>query len=286
MSEQASTAPPQRTSGALWRYSVPAVTVIAGLLFGVSAAMAREDGGAGRPTDLVDLVRERAAYVEDLVVRTDQLSAEVDELSAAQAPLDDSLNDWRGQADLLAPAVGAAEVTGIAIQVTLDDAGYSLDTLPEGYTVDDVVVHEQDVHAVVNAMWAGGAEAMMVQDQRIISTSAVRCVGNTLYLQGRVYSPPYTITAIGDPNQIQAALAADPTVANYRAWADILGLGYEVNDVGETTFPAFSGSVRPVHARVPGGDDLGVASTELTTDDSLSPENLPTAPGRDPEDDD
>src|SRR5690606_22091959 len=138
-----------------------------------------------------------------------------------------------------APVVGTTAVEGPAVQVVLDDAGYTLETLPEGYTVDDVVVHQQDVQAVINALWAGGAEAMMVQDQRIISSSAVRCVGNTLYLQGRVYSPPYTITAIGDPGVLMRSLQDDPTVTNYRAWADILGLGYEVSDLGETELPAF-----------------------------------------------
>ncbi len=56
---------------------------------------------------------------------------------------------------------------------------------------DDLVVHQQDVQAVVNALWAGGADAVQVMDQRLLSTSAVRCVGNTLLLNGRVYSPPY-----------------------------------------------------------------------------------------------
>ena len=71
------------------------------------------------------------------------------------------------------------------------DAKIPADQLPEGVGVDDIVVHQQDVQAVVNALWSGGAEAMMVMDQRLISTSAVRCVGNTLILQGRVYSPPF-----------------------------------------------------------------------------------------------
>ena len=87
--------------------------------------------------------------------------------------------------------------------VTLADAPRSADrVLPEGTSPDDVVVHQQDVQAVVNALWAGGAEAMQIMDQRIVSTSAVRCVGNTLILQGRVYSPPYEITAIGDPERL------------------------------------------------------------------------------------
>ena len=50
---------------------------------------------------------------------------------------------------------------------------------------DDLVVHQGDVQAVVNALWAGGAEAMSIMDVRVISTSAVRCVGNTLLLHGR-----------------------------------------------------------------------------------------------------
>ena len=62
------------------------------------------------------------------------------------------------------------------------------------------------MQAVVNALWAGGAEAMTIMGVRVISTSAVRCVGNTLLLHGRVYSPPFVITAIGDPSAMQQAL--------------------------------------------------------------------------------
>ena len=63
---------------------------------------------------------------------------------------------------------------------------------------------------MVNALWQGGAEAMMLQDQRVISTSAVRCVGNTLILQGRVYSPPYVITAIGDRGAMRSRARQRP----------------------------------------------------------------------------
>lgn len=90
----------------------------------------------------------------------------------------------------------------------------------------------------------------MVQDQRIVSTSSVQCVGNTLYLQGRVYSPPYTVTAIGDVERLHAALQADPVVDVYRQWADKVGLGYVVQDLPEAELPAFTGTVRPEFAHV------------------------------------
>src|SRR5690606_41737436 len=94
---------------------------------------------------------------------------------------------------------------GGALTVTLHaappDATAKLPGYPEPQP-DCLVIHQQDLQAVVNAMWQGGAEGIQVMDQRLISTSAVRCVGNTLILQGRVYSPPYTITAVGDPGQL------------------------------------------------------------------------------------
>ncbi len=109
---------------------------------------------------------------------------------------------------------------------------------------------------MVNALWAGGAEAMMLQDQRVISTSAVRCVGNTLLLQGRVYSPPYVITAVGDVKRMRQKLDADPSVTIYRQYADLLGLRYDVEDKARLTLPAYAGSLDLVHARA-GGEPYG-----------------------------
>ena len=79
--------------------------------------------------------------------------------------------------------------------VALDDAPPQARSrpLPPGIpspTPDDLVVHQQDIQGVVNALWAGGAEAMTLMGQRVIATTAVRCVGNTLLLHGAVYSPP------------------------------------------------------------------------------------------------
>ena len=99
---------------------------------------------------------------------------------------------------------------------------------PDGVDPDDLVVHQQDVQSVVNALWAGGAEAMMIMDQRVLTTSAVRCIGNTLLLQGRTYSPPFVVTAIGDAARMSAALDAEPGVRLLLQYVDKYKLGYEV----------------------------------------------------------
>jgi uncharacterized protein YlxW (UPF0749 family) len=105
------------------------------------------------------------------------------------------------------------------------------------------VIHQQDLQAVVNALWKGGAKGIEVMGQRLISTSAVRCVGNTLILQGRVYSPPYNVTAVGDQEKLKQALAESPEIQNYMLYVNAYGLGWKVEDAGKTKLDGYSGTV-------------------------------------------
>ncbi|MGZ4625354.1 MAG: DUF881 domain-containing protein [Kineosporiaceae bacterium] len=218
------------------------VLVAAGLLFAVSAATARGTQLRTDRSDAVALARSEQARYAALLARLAALRREVDQQTRAAAGGDETVRDLRARGDVLAPDAGLAPFTGHAVQVTLDDAPRRA-TLPSGVSPDDLVVHQQDVQAVVNALWLGGARAMMLMDQRVISTSAVRCVGNTLLLQGQVYSPPYRITAIGDPAGLRAALDASAALQFYREFSKAYGLGWSVQDQGQVTFPAFTGSL-------------------------------------------
>jgi uncharacterized protein YlxW (UPF0749 family) len=92
---------------------------------------------------------------------------------------------------------------------------------------------------VVNALWAGGAEAMSIMGVRVISTSAVRCVGNTLLLHSRVYSPPFVITAIGNQAAMRRSLDESRGVQLFREAAVDFGLGYQATDEKDVTVPAY-----------------------------------------------
>ena len=234
-----------------WPWLVPVAALVAGSLFASSVRASQGENLRTDQAQLPDLIRAQNRTNEQRAGTLDDLQAKVDAQTAALAPGNLATQKLERQANELAAAAGRTPVKGATVQVRLDDAKLARSEVPAGADPDDYVIHQQDVQGVVNALWAGGAEAMMLQDQRVISTSAVRCVGNTLVLQGRVYSPPYVITAIGDPAALQSSLATDPDVANLRQWSVAVGLGYDVSVPGEMTFPAYSGSIVPEHAAVP-----------------------------------
>ncbi|MDO5711679.1 MAG: DUF881 domain-containing protein [Micrococcales bacterium] len=233
-----------------WALGVPLVAAAAGLLFAMSAGASRgSDLRASSGLALPDVIRTQTRVVERKAVQVRALTSDVARLTDTRAAADPALATLAAQVDTLGAAVGTEAVTGPALTVELNDARTG-GRIPDGYTVDDVIVHQQDVQAVVNAMWAAGAEAMTIQDQRVIASSAVRCVGNTLILQGRVYSPPYVITAIGDVPTLRAGVESDRGVAIYREYVDRVGLGYRVTQSAGVTMPAFAGGLDLRYAKI------------------------------------
>lgn len=86
-------------------------------------------------------------------------------------------------------------------------------------------------------------------DQRLISTSAVRCVGNTLILQGRVYSPPYKVTAVGDRGKLKQALDDSTAIQNYQLYVKAYGLGWKVEEHDKLKLPGYAGTADLHHAQ-------------------------------------
>ena len=231
-----------------WRVAAPVAFATAGILFATSAGASRGADLRGARSDLPDLIRAEQRRADETSQRVDRLRAEIDAATARAGATDRRVAAEQRRSDALGLAAGTVPVSGPGLRVTLSDAPRSADrVLPEDASPDDVVVHQQDVQAVVNALWTGGAEAMQIMDQRVILTSAVRCVGNTLILQGRVYSPPFRIIAIGDPQRLRDSLDASPGVQELLYYVDTFGLEYQVEEPSRVRLPAFDGSLDLVH---------------------------------------
>lgn len=239
------------TRGAL---AVGAVLALAGMLFVTNASVFR-DPQAGRPEDLTGLLAVENARLDEATAEVDDLRGEVEALVDATA----GEVDVEGTPEEVAVAAGGVAVTGPGVVVELWDAPTA--NAPAGTRPDDLLVHQQDLEAVMNAMWAGGAEAMTIQGNRVTTTTRVRCVGNVLLLHGRTYSPPYEVAAIGEPGQLERALLASTGVRIYLQYVDAVGLGWSLTEEPELEMPAaeLTGTLR--YAEVVARGDTSTAAS-------------------------
>ncbi len=236
-----------------WRVLVPVTTLVAGALFATSASTAQgTDLRGGRFSQLTELLGAAQDEVSAQERRAARLRREVTALSRRASAGSSTIAAESARGELLAPAAGLNAVSGPGVVVTLDDAPRPpAGQAPASENPDDLVVHQQDVQSVLNAVWAGGAEAVTLMGERLISTSAVRCVGNTILIQGRLVGPPFIIRAIGDASRMRGALAQEPGVAVFRQYADAFGLTFGVRDAATLKLPAYQGPLDLPHVRLP-----------------------------------
>ena len=196
-----------------------------GFLAVLAATQGRLPDRGQRRLELVDLIREQGGRVDSLGRSLSRLQGRLDLLTVGTATQGSATGELGKRVRALSAWGGTAGLSGPGVTVTLDDS--SSGRSPTG-DPNDLIVHEQDIQAVVNALWSAGAEAMAVNGERLTAVSAVRCAGNTLLLHGKVHSPPYRIAAIGDPVRLEARLSRQPGMGRLLAAVSSFGLGFEV----------------------------------------------------------
>ncbi|MGA8846360.1 MAG: DUF881 domain-containing protein [Nocardioides sp.] len=228
-----------------WRIGTPLAVLLSGALFAVSAANSEgTDLRPGRYTSLASVVQSESDAYERLQDRAGELKAEVDTLAAS---VDDrEVRRKRRQADQLRGLAGLEPVVGTGISVVLSDA--STDILDRAIAdpeldLDRYVVHQQDLQAVINSLWAGGAAAITIQGQRIVTTTGIKCNGSAVRLQGIPYPEPYVIEAVGDPVALTSALDRDEDVLRFRSDAlrPEIGVGWALSPEDSVEAPAYTG---------------------------------------------
>jgi uncharacterized protein YlxW (UPF0749 family) len=234
------------------RVLVPVTALAAGLLFATSAETSQgTDLRSDRRLQWSELVAREARAVERTERTAAELRSDVERLAAQLAEEDSRIGEAGAPAELVL-ASGLTAVRGPGVSVTLDDAPQRPgrpSLCPEN--PDDCLVHEEDLQAVVNALRNGGAEAVSLMGDRIIATSAVRCVGNTVLLHGKLYSPPFVVTAIGDPDSLRDALADEPGVALFQTFVDRYGLEYDVRTERSVELPPYTGTLDLSNVELP-----------------------------------
>jgi uncharacterized protein YlxW (UPF0749 family) len=234
----------------LWRVGTPLVGVLSGALFVVSAHSSEgTDLRPGRFTDLASMVQYDASRADALKQRVSDLQQQVTDLSSSVG--NKQVQQVNRRADGMKGAAGLEAVSGPGVTVTLSDAPHtSANAHQENPLL--LIVHQQDIQAVVNAMWKAGARAVTIQGQRVVSTTGIRCIGNAVQLQGVPYSQPYVISAVGDPTTISDAIARDSYLQVYREDAvdPAVGVGWQEQTEEHLVAPAYDGLLGLSYASV------------------------------------
>jgi len=238
-----------------WRLLAPFVFLLAGALLITSGVNADgTDLRAGRYTDLGSLLSKQKEETDQRRAEARRLTDEVNRLSEQVG--DNTAQVEQSKAAALRGPAGLLAVKGPGLSVTLDDAPDGLSEAADPTEANKFIVHQQDIQAVVNALWAGGAEAMTIQGQRVISTTGIKCVGNTVRLHGVPYAPPYEITAIGDPTGMLTSMNDSAYIDIYMQYVESpdFQLGFDVAVHNEVELPAYEGSIELDYARPAGTD--------------------------------
>jgi uncharacterized protein YlxW (UPF0749 family) len=226
-----------------WGALVPVVALLAGLLFATSGRAAYgTDLRGGEVTELSGLIDQRESLIARQTDQLGDLQRQVERLTEQAASRNGDVAAAQTAAEAGSVSAAVVPLTGPGVVITLDDAPTRPDgSLPVNARPDDLVIHQSDVQAVVNAVWAAAADGVAIMDERLIATSAVRCVGNTLLLQGRTYSPPFIVAAIADPAVVRAQLAVSPQVAVFQQAVEAYGLTFTVRERPTVELPAYDG---------------------------------------------
>lgn len=138
--------------------------------------------------------------------------------------------------------IGLESVRGDGIQITLNDGPFTQRSSAQGS--DQFLVHAADLRDIVNLMFSAQADAIAINDQRVISSTPISSVGNTILVNNFHVLPPFTITVVGDQELLLQRLAdasALPDLSK-RAKAQKIQYGYEAKP--SLSVPVYNGDFR------------------------------------------
>lgn len=225
--------------------AVGAVVVVVGLVLGVAYADTRAEAPSSeraRQALLVD-VQQESDRGDELRGQLATLQTEVSLALDAELVATEEGRLAAEQVRRLESAAGVVPVSGPGLLVTVSDAateetvdpvtGDPVQAVPEAGLVLDI-----DLQAIVNALWAAGAEAVAVDGQRLSPTTSIRTAGEAILVDFRPVDSPYLIEAIGNPDQLAARFAATGTPARYQAYGQLYGIGFELTGSEELRLDA------------------------------------------------
>jgi len=244
-----------------WVWQVTGLCFVLGLLLAGSLQTVRNISRSGIGTSRIGVPQTGVPVRTETVQK---LEKEIKDLREHNTELENALGTGKGQLKTLNDELqkvkilaGLTEVKGPGISLLLADSKKRPPAM-RSFEVTIGIVHDVDLQRVVYELLASGAEAIAVNNQRVVARSAIRCVGPTIQVNGVPLAPPYTIHAIGDPGALYGGMNLPFGVLDEMRRYDPAMVKLEKKEL--LVLPAFGGSTETKFAQVT--TDLGSAAGE------------------------
>jgi len=242
--------PPVRGKG--WVFQVTALCIVLGMLLALSLKTQRQAATQGIPNRTPALraaFRSLKSENEKLLKDLADYKGRYEELLRKQAVGQIGSESWEQVLRETKFLTGTEPAHGPGVVVTLNDSP----KLDPAETRQDVIsqfmVHDSDIQAVTNELFAAGAEAVSVNGQRLIASSSIRCVGPVVLVNSVQVAAPYVVKAIGKSDVLEKALETPGGPADGLFLLDMI----QIRKEPDIYVPAYAGSTRFTYAKPVGG---------------------------------
>lgn len=225
-----------------WEIPVAIACMLLGIVMTIQF---RTQAQAGFPlfsqrNDLVKMVGELEKQRTKLEEELAEKKKALEQFENAAGSSEDVIKAMRSQLEIARMEAGYTDVKGPGVVVEMADS-------PKRPTPKDdpfyFIVHDVDLATLVNELWASGAEAISINEQRVVATTSIRCVGPTVLVNSVRMAPPYKVTAIGPSKDMEGALRTPGGFIDYMAPAVQQGVNVRIARYEILEVPAFKGSL-------------------------------------------
>ncbi len=227
----------------LSKISLLLVCALLGFVVSIQFKSVQFNNGSSTPARYEELQKMYLAEQEKNASLQDQITQMQTTINSYRESIEQTGTAYKGmEADLLRAEnlAGLTDVYGPGITITLSDAKNTDPTVPPEY----FIIHDSDVRSLVNELLAAGAEAISINDERVVSTTAIRCVGPVIIVNNSRSSTPFVIKAIGDSATLESAInMTGGVLSELRQW----NIGVAIQKSSRIDMKAYSGSVTFKH---------------------------------------
>ena len=195
-------------------------------------------------TPLLEAAKTLQSEQNTLKVQLADLRAELDQIQTSASTQSGAAKELQARIDELKTVAGLNERTGDGVIITLDDArGASA-----AKDIEKSICHNTDLTDIVNQAWRGGAGAIAINDERIVGSSSIYCVGSTIMVNGTLMSPPFSVVVIGPQNELLATYDDPAQLRDIKQRRDVYGLGFRVSRASGLRVPPYRGALNVRYA--------------------------------------